>query len=255
MEHSRLTIFVLITLALSFVRNTSSKNVECWFTEASYWSVFDKPYACVAYDFRADENVKEIITNVTTGTTGLLREGLTYDDVIVLDIRGFCNFIPTGFDKFFKNILGFSVYNTQTFTVSSDDLKQFPKLRELWIYSNELEYLPSNLLEHNPDMEYIHFNSNKIKSIGSEFFSKVPKLYGAVFTGNVCIDRSAGDAKKLESLKKEIKKKCSSSSSGDDSKKFSSLKIDLLLLKIAKLKKEIKDLKDESKNHCKNSDD
>ena len=238
-------------VALSLVGNTISINVECYFLEASYWTLFDKPYACVEYNFLAQENVKETITNVTTGTTGLLREGATYDDVIVLDIRGFCNLIPTGFDKFFKNILGFSVYKTKLFTVSSDDFKQFPKLRELWIYSNELEYLPSNLFEHNPDIEVIHFHNNKIKSIGSEFFSKLPKLKSASFSGNVCIVRGAGDAKKLESLKKEIKKKCSSSSSSnEDSKKISSLKIDLLLSKIAKLKKEIMDLKDESKNHC-----
>jgi len=253
MKLTSLVTFCSILLALSVVEHTIAKNIECWFTEASYWSTFDKPYACVVYEFKAEENTKEIITEVTTGTTGLLREGTTFDDVIVLDLRGFCNIIPTGFDQFFKNLLGFSVHNTKLFTVSSDDLKQFPKLRELWIYSNELEYLPSNLLEHNPDMEYIHFNSNKIKFIGSEFFSKVPKLYGANFSGNVCINREAKDAKSVDKLKKEIKKKCSSSASSENSHKITSLKTDQLLFKISKLEREIKKLKDDN-DKCEKKD-
>lgn len=214
--------------------------------EASYWTTFDKPYACVNYKFEAAENTRETITSVS----GNIREGSTFDDVIVIDIRGFCNIIPVGFDAFFPNVLGFSVYATQTFTVSSDDLKQFPKLRELWIYSNELEYLPSDLLEHNPNMESIHFHSNKIKFIGSEFFSKVPKLYEATFRGNVCIDRDAGDAKKLALLKKEIKKKCSSNAAAENSQKINYLQSDYLYNKISTLEKELKKLEEEYKNEC-----
>jgi len=246
MRQTRLTIFCSILLSLSCVKNTIAIGIECWYTEASYWSTFDKPYACVIYKFEAAKNVRETIT----GVSGTIREGSTIDDVIVIDLRGFCNIIPVGFDTIFSNILGFSVYATQTSTVSSDDLKQFPKLRELWIYSNELEYLPSNLLEHNPNMEYIHFNSNKIKFIGSQFFSAVPKMYGADFTGNVCIDRSAGDAKNLAKLKKEIKKKCSSNAADENSQKIIYLQSDQLSKKISNLKKELNDLKDEYEREC-----
>lgn len=246
MNRTCLTFFCSLLLALSSVEKTASLSIECSFLEASYWSTFDKPYACVVYELRAAENVKETITNVTTGASGQLGEGLTFNDVIVLDLRGFCNIIPTGFDTFFPNLLGFSVYKTKLYTVSSDNLKQFPKLRELWIYSNALEYLPSNLFEHNSDIEYIHFHGNQIKFVGSDFFSKVPKLYGASFRGNVCIDRDAGDAKKIESLKKEIKKKCSSAASSENTHKATSLKISYLLYKISKLENEIMELKEQS---------
>lgn len=239
--------FVTLLLTFSFVGHSTSITIKCWFGEASYWKTFDKPYACVDYEVSAKENIKETIT----GVTGSIKEGLTNDDVIVLDLRGFFNIIPTGFDKFFKNLLGFSVYNTQLITISSDDLVQFPKLRELWIYSNVLEYLPSNLLDNNPDIEYIHFHSNQIKFIGSEFFSKVPKLYGADFSSNVCINKSAGDSKALQSLIKDIKKKCSSNAAvGDNFHKITILKTDLLLLKISKLEKEIKKLESLNKNEC-----
>lgn len=235
------TILCSVLLAFTFVEKTISISVECSYLEASYWKTFDKPYACVIYKFKAAQNVRETITNVT----GTNREGSTLDDVLVLDVRGFCNIVPVGFDKFFPNLLGFSVYNTELFTISSDDLKQFPKLREIWVYSNHLEYLPSNLFEHNPDVQYISFHANKIKFIGSEFFSKLPKLFGANFSGNVCITGEVSDAKALEAKKKEIKKKCSSNSaSSENSHKVITLKIDNLLYQISKLEKKLQKLKD-----------
>lgn len=247
MRRTSFTIFCSIFLALSCVEYVASLNIECWFGEASYWKTFDKPFACVSYDIRADENVKETVTSVN----GTISDGRKYEDVIVLDLRGFFNIIPVGFDKFFNNIRGFSVYKSDLLTISSEDLKPYPKLRELWIYSNALEYLPSNLLENNPELLSIHFHDNQIKFIGSEFFSTVPKLYGANFSGNVCISTSAGDVKKLESLKKDIKLKCSSNAGlSDDSRKITTLKTDLLLFEIQQLENEIMELENKEKNQC-----
>lgn len=250
MRRTSFTIFCLIFFtSLSCVVEIASLNVECWYGEASYWKTFDKPFACVSYDIKARENFKEIVTSVN----GTINDGKTNDDVIVLDLRGFFNIIPIGFDNFFKNLLGFSVYKSDLLTISSADLKPYPKLRELWIYSNALEYLPSNLLEHNPELLYIHFHSNQIKFIGSEFFSTVPKLYGASFLGNVCINIQAGNVKKLESLKKDIKIKCSSNAALDEnSRKINKLKTDLLLFEISQLENEIMELENKDKDQCSN---
>lgn len=245
MLRKRLTVFCSFLLALSFAGNTISLSIECSFKDGSYWSVLVEPYACIVYNIQGTENVKESITDVT----GSIRDGLTYKDVKVVDIRGFCNFIPDAFDNYFENIEGFSSYNTSMITVSKADLKQFPKLRELWIYFNLLEFLPSDLFEFNPHIEYIHFNNNKIKFIGPEIFSNVPKLYSLKLSSNNCIQRSVDDVKMLQLLKREIKKKCSSETGPSEiSHEITSLQTDYLYLKIAKLEKEILELKDSNKH-------
>lgn len=247
MTRASFTFLVSLLLAFSCVEVTHPLVIDCWFGEASYWSVLEKPYACIDYNIRGAENVKETIT----GVTGSIRDGLSYSDVKVIDLRGFCSFIPSGFDKYFNNIEGFSAYNTSMLTVTSDDLKQFPKLKELWIYFNLLEFLPSNLFEHNPDIEFIHFNANKIKYVAPDLFTKIPKLHGAKFGSNKCIDRNVADIKKLQLLKREIKKKCSLETGPSEiDQDITSLQISYLQLEVARLEMQLKKLKDMNKNKC-----
>lgn len=214
--------------------------IECWFGTANYWSSFENgsAYACIVYNIRGAENVRETITDVT----GPLSEGTSFADVKIIDIRGFCNFMPAGFDKYFENIEGFSSYNTSMKTISSDDLKQFPKLRELWIYFNLLEVLPSNLFEHNPNIESIHFKVNKIKYIGPEFFTYIPKLSVVNFATNECIDRNVDSDKSLVLLKREIKKKCSNKNGPIDvPTEVFTMQLNQLRLEASKLEKKIKE--------------
>lgn len=242
----RFIIFTSLLLTSSWVEKTDSLNIECWFNEAAYWTAFDKPYACVVHNFQGAENVQENITSVT----GETRDGLTYSDVKVFDIRGFCNFIPTGIDKYFDNIEGFSAFNTTLLTVTSDDMKQFPKLRELWIYFNLLQFLPSNLFEHNPNIENIYFHNNKIKFFGADFFTHIPKLAITNFVNNECISRDAKN-EKLFLLKREIKKKCSSETGPTEiSHDIKSLQLDYLYLKKVSLQKKVLKLKESNKKKC-----
>ena len=242
-----LSLLYTIFVTLSLIDNIVPLSIDCWFGSINYWSVIHEGTGCVMYDIRGAKNVKETITNVT----GTLSEGTTFKDIKVVDMRGFCNFIPDGFDKYFENLEGFSSYNTSMLTVSSADLKQFPKLREIWVYYNLLEYLPSNLFEYNPNIEFIHFQQNKIKYIDPEFFTKIPKLIGAKFGGNECIDRNVSEVEYLILLKREIKKKCSSKAGPNEiSQETASLQIDFLYLEIVKLEKEITMLKEVNKNIC-----
>lgn len=233
---------VFITLSTS--KFAFSLNVECGFENAYYWNVFGgRPYGCIIANIQGTKNLKENIT-ITN-----YNESASYDAVKVIEIRsGFSNYVPTGFDKYFDNVEGFSMYKTEVVELSSDELKQFPKLREFWIYFNLLEYLPANLFEHNPALEFIGFEHNKIKVIEPEIFDYIPKLFGFQLRGNKCIDRYVSEKRLIKLFKREITKKCSVIKPPSKKDEWM-LQIDALNLKISQLDNELEHLEESKKKN------
>jgi len=237
MRETRMEIYCVL-LVFALIKNSLTLDIKCNYGNFRYLKSFDYVYSCDIEEIGCEENKKEIITNVT----GTLEEGLTSNDVLVVHIGGFCNVAPIGFDKFFDNILAYTMKANKLEAIASGDLKQFPKLREFWIYNNLIEYLPANLFEHNPNIELFSFHYNRIKFIGSGFFDRVPKVYRANFLGNLCIDMEASDAEELKTLKVVVKNKCASSNGNASDRTKYKLQVDRLLFKKSKLENAIKQL-------------
>lgn len=79
-------------------------------------------------------------------------------------------------EKFFKNIAGLTINNSKLKKISQNDLKEFPKLKEIFIISNEVENLDSNLFEFNKSLKLVWIEGNKIKKIGAEIFDELHEL-------------------------------------------------------------------------------
>lgn len=202
--------FSVVLLLGAFIPNSLQLVAECEYKISHGWKAVgepsgeEDPYGCFISTFNINSKT------TLSGTTGKHLYGNTNDKVNAFNVYGgICGIIPAGIGSIYPNIEALSVWNATLRTVSNTDLQQFANLREIWIYENHLEFLPSSLFEYNPKIEYINFKSNAIKYIGENFFNYLPNLKRAEFWYNVCINDEATDAAGLEAIKTEIKKKCS----------------------------------------------
>lgn len=184
--------------------NSLEISVDCQYKSSPGWKVVENPYGC----FLTTLDIKTKLT--VTKTTGKHLAGKSNNDVKALNINGGVSTIfPSAIGTIFPNIEVLSVWNASLKLIASRDLQQFSNLRECWLNANDLNYLESDLFEYNPKVEVIVFKNNQIKFIGANFFSYLPKLRKADFRHNDCIDGEATDIATLNTIKDEIKGKCS----------------------------------------------
>lgn len=64
-------------------------------------------------------------------------------------------------------------------TINLKDLEQFPHLKELQLTKNKIKALPSNVFSNNPNIEFLAFDQNKIRSVGQifKYLKKVKIMY------------------------------------------------------------------------------
>ena len=98
------------------------------------------------------------------------------------------HFIPQGLGEFFPDLEGLKIGNSQTKEVTKNDIAQFPKLKQLHLYSTDIQSLPANLFEENPDLLYIYLGHNKLTHVGKGILSPLKKLHTAYIQGNPCIN-------------------------------------------------------------------
>lgn len=125
------------------------------------------------------------------------------------------NFLPSGIEKFFPNIEGIEIHNASLKSIEQSDLKPFKNLKEMWLNSNELEELDSNLFEHNLELLYINFSKNKLTAVGEDIFKPVTKLTQAFFSNNVCINKDVGSQPQISELASEMRLNCTSRKKND----------------------------------------
>lgn len=212
-------IFISISKSLQLTVHCEYKNSSSVSNGPLNWEIVKDTYACVIETL--DVKSKLYVTNIT----GTHINGYTNGNVRALKIIGGgtvtsdgntnsdeiisrCEIIPSGFGSMFSSIEALSVSEANLKSVSNADLKQFANLREIWILSNNLEYLESTLFQYNENVAFISFSGNKIKYIGEHFFNFLPKLLQALFYYNECIDDEATVVSELSSLKQKIKEKC-----------------------------------------------
>ena len=98
------------------------------------------------------------------------------------------HFIPQGLGEFFPDLEGLAIGYSQTKEVTKNDFAQFPKLKQLFLYNTNIQSLPADLFETNPDLLYILLNDNKLTHVGKGILSPLKKLHSAIFQKNPCIN-------------------------------------------------------------------
>lgn len=135
-------------------------------------------------------------------------QGYTDDNVTgihVIDCK--FNFFPTGFEKFYQNLLGLSIENCKLMEISQMDLKGFPKLQHLWIKQNLVKVIEMDLFKFNPDMIYVNFNQNSRKEIDGNVFDNLKNLKHVHLLANECFKMSTQDSS-LADIIAVIRSKC-----------------------------------------------
>jgi hypothetical protein len=118
------------------------------------------------------------------------------------------NFMPKGLEKLFPQIERIAIYSSKLKEITKEDLAPFPMLKVLFLYSNDLETLPSNLFEANPEITHVEFLNNKLKFVGENILSPLKKLIFASFGLNPCINMDAETKDKVPALIEELQNKC-----------------------------------------------
>lgn len=91
----------------------------------------------------------------------------------------------------------------------SKDLKQFEKLRFLYVWNNDLTTLNNDLFVHSAALEVVSFDFNQITSIGFELLKPLKALQEISMLENPCIDEKAKSVVEIENFERNMISKCS----------------------------------------------
>lgn len=127
--------------------------------------------------------------------------------------------MPIILNQLFANLLALEVKKCGLSAIKKSDLKNWPHLKELWMWDNNIKELPRDLFEHSHhSLEVVSFKNNKIEFISKETLKPLKNLLIADFRENVNIDmiyqrnrlnkNAIEDAVSLTMLNKEIAKRC-----------------------------------------------
>jgi hypothetical protein len=178
-----LILFAFSTIFLQI----SALVIECFFDQELFFDDLKVSYTCTALN---------LVTNITKRNISEIHGDHTprmkHDDITQLHIiNQHMEYFPIGFTKFFKNIVAVHAGRNQLKYLEKYDLKEFVKMRYLYLYSNLLETLQSDVFEYSLELEYVSFYNNRLKYIGAKILLPMMKLKNAYFNKNICIDKQA----------------------------------------------------------------
>lgn len=142
--------------------------------------------------------------------------GKTNKDVTIVFFEG-CKLqhFPRDLRRFFPKIAVIQIIECNLNEITKEDLQGYPDLIYFGIIDNELSYLPGNLFEYTPKVEFIDFSLNKIKWIGPMIFEPLINVEGINLKYNQNIhchwipsQKEKSVAKNLEDLKKIVRNCC-----------------------------------------------
>jgi hypothetical protein len=167
-----------IAILFSFAVGLHAINLECKFEDRDWGTV--KGTVCIA------SNVNITSRQTVTSVNGQSNfDGSNYK---MIDIQNqVVNFIPEGLEKFFPNIEGLSITASKLKRVGKKDMQQFPKLKILYLSSNDLEFLPSDLFEGNLELRSFAVFANPFTHFGHKLVTPLQKLEAAIFPYGSCV--------------------------------------------------------------------
>jgi len=154
-----------------------------------------------------DTPEKAIIDSIT----GVQVTGKSNDDDIAFFSDKTIHYFPRGLEKFYKNLIGISIFYGRIKEIHQSDLEFYPKLKVIDLYQNDIDILEDGLFDFNPLLEVISFSHNKIFHIGSRIFEGLVKLTTLAFDENVCTEYHVRkDQTTLQATIPNLKNACTS---------------------------------------------
>lgn len=134
------------------------------------------------------KNMNVLEKNVEVSSLKEIFNGDSVNDTQILTIlKQIVYYLPRKFPIFVPKTQILKIIASGLKAITLDDLQDFHYLREIHMTNNDIEILPSNLLQISSDVNVIDFSGNKIKHVGFNFFDN-KNIYLAKFHHNLCVN-------------------------------------------------------------------
>jgi Leucine-rich repeat (LRR) protein len=187
------------------IHHSGSIKIPCFFDNELLFDELKVAYTCTVTDLMTNK-MRRTISNVSGEHIPDTDDGnITQIHIINQQMEYF----PIGFTKFFEHIVAIHAGRNKLSYLEKNDLKEFTKMRFLYLYSNWLKVLESDVFQHNAALEYISFYNNRLVHIGSKILLPLKRLKTAYFNKNICVDKQAASDQGISELRLEISERCS----------------------------------------------
>ncbi|KAG5668257.1 hypothetical protein PVAND_016204 [Polypedilum vanderplanki] len=189
---------------LLLIPSISAINISCHF-RTYIWNFIGSVYECHVSDLTIT-SLNTVITsaNGTHYNSSMNHEKVTSFHSDSKDIH----YMPHGLNKIFPNLVSILIANTHIKEIHQKDLEQYPKLKLISLYGNEIEYLEKDLFKFNTQLKYIFFHFNKINQIYPTIFDHLNQLECLFLSANHCVNKDKTDKSGVIELIKEVKENC-----------------------------------------------
>jgi hypothetical protein len=240
---------IYLGVFLALFSSSQSAFFDCQYRTEG-WGPFNTAYLCSVQNFPEITSMTAVQIDSVSGNH---QAGKNNDNVEVVDVfqRGRIFYFPQGLTNFFKNLKGIRIEATGLKEIHQSDLKDYSKLKALWLYGNNLEVLEENLFEFTPNLEWISVVNNKITHVDPHVFDKLVKLNTLYIYENPCIfSFGDNDPTKVQTFIKAVQDQCTNFDYSNLEQKvkyleFEStfLSFESLMMKFMKLSMQIKSSK------------
>lgn len=156
-----LMLFAIASPAYSVV-------IICRFQNLDF-AVIGSQYGCDVGEIQNPEvaEVTQIIGNHTSGRT--------HNDVKIFDSYDQKEFLffPKGLQRFFPDLQGFQIMESEITSISSADLASWPNLVAFGVIYNKIETLDGNLFQNSQKLQLIIFSNTLIQNVGLNLLSNL----------------------------------------------------------------------------------
>jgi len=239
---------ILIWMSLALFGSTQSVSFECQFTISAGWGSLGAIYYCNVQNsvYIISPDAAQVDSIFGTHLTGYNFENV---EAFRVSGQGQIHYFPRGLNKFFKNLRGIDIHSTGLKEIHQSDLKDFPKLMNLHLYSSDLEIIEENLFEFNPNLEYMYWISNKITHIDPKVFVNLIKLKTLQLQSNTCIDMYAHyNPTALQNLIRTAQIQCTNLDYSELEQNVKYLEMESKFLNSENLRENLENLENEIKN-------
>lgn len=192
-------LFVAFAL-LNLISFISALRINC-----DYVAVKNLISTCKTSDLEVS-NPNETVTSMS----GTLPGVLDYAKVTSFEIKSSpaLEFLPRDIQKFFPNLEKISISNTGLKIITSDNLRNFTKLKSLILRNNKLNELDYELLKFNPNIEEIDLSGNDLKYLGKNILKPLESLKKFDISNNICANETANNPSEIRKLKIKLNENC-----------------------------------------------
>jgi len=126
------------------------------------------------------------------------------------------SYIPSGIADVFEHLEGIFLEGTELQTISKEDFKPFPELKELHIIRNHLiVVIPGDVFVYNQQLQCVDLSENSLLSIDCKIFASLVHLRSVYLNLNKpYIDEQATTKTEVIAMKTKFMENCQSEANG-----------------------------------------